>query len=178
MEGESSPHRDPRLEHAPSLSLINSQTIALADTVVLESGDLGRGMRTASPPSGRADRKGCGGRGGDGCSLSVAPSLQVRFFSINVSPRPSLTQQATGSLRKWPPHRFSYPPERAESATCPSLVESIHTPRNLLDRHGQSPPNKAKATSSDTQKLPSDTSSLSFTPLWVQVPTPPPTLRQ
>lgn len=177
MEGESSPHRDPRREHAPSLSLINSQTIALADTVVLESGDLGRGMRTASPPSGRADRKGWGE--GRGWVLSLSRSFPTSsFFPINVSPRPILTQQATGSLRKWPPHRFSYPPERAESATCPSLVESIHTPRNLLDRHGQSPPNKAKATSSDTQKLPSDTGSLSFTPLWVQVPTPPPTLSQ
>lgn len=87
MEGESSLHRDTRLEHAPSLSLTDK---LLTDTVVLESGDLGRGTRTSSPPSVGQTERGVGDGRGHGCSLSVAPSLQVHFPS-DVSPHPVLT---------------------------------------------------------------------------------------
>lgn len=177
MEGESSPHRDPRREHALSLSLINSQTIALADTVVLESGDLGRGMRTASPPSGRADRKGCGGRGGDGCSLSVAPSLQAHFSPSMSAPDPSSHNKQPEASENG--HHTAFPTLlRGRSLLPAPVLWKAYTHQEIswtatVSHHRTRPRPRP-----DTQKLPSDTGSLSFTPLWVQVPTPPPTLRQ
>lgn len=74
-----------------SLSLINSQPIALVYTIVVEPGDLGMFMRSSHPPSGRADRKGYEVRVGRRVGvLSLSRSFTVNSYPRNVSHPPIL----------------------------------------------------------------------------------------
>lgn len=90
-------------------------------SVVMEPGDLGKGMRTSYPPSGR------GGGGEEGKGALSQSLLHCKFVLQQCQPpsHPELTfhSNQTGSLRKWPPQHS--PTERAVSATC-------HTP---MGRH-------------------------------------------
>lgn len=176
LEGESSLHRDTRLQHAPCLS--RSLTTALTDTVVLESGDLGRGTRTSSPPSVGQTEKGVGEGRGHGCSLSVAPSLQVHFPQrCQPPPRPDLTlhnKQLEGSENGH--HATFSTPLRGLSLLPGPLLQTAYSHQEISrdpKKSGQSQSLPNKATSSDTEKLPSGTSSLSFTLLWVPASTAP-----
>lgn len=180
MEGESSLHRDtPCSMHPVSLSLAHSFTDHCSDRHS-SPGIWGLRQRHEDfkSPKCRADRKGCGG-GERAWVLSLSRSFPASSFPQRCQPppRPDLTlhnKQLEGSENGH--HATFSTPLRGLSLLPGPLLQTAYSHQEISrdpkkPGQSQSPPNKA--TSSDTEKLPSGTSSLSFTLLWVPASTAP-----